>query len=81
MHQAIDLNTISKIELPTRVSWATKSFDANETTYRLKDKVLLVEYNFTDLTGLEIRQAKLAPIVASRKQRFLTGLEEIEYDR
>lgn len=97
VYQAIDLTAVSKFELPTPyhipVKWANKGFEKNETIYRLKNEVLPVEYNFTDLIGLEIRQAELAPhgenyervvelLVASRKLIFfLTDLEEIKYDR
>lgn len=87
VYQAIDLTDTSKHEMPTpyhvRVYWATKGFGKNETIYRLKDEVLPVEYNFTDLIGLEIRQAELAPqgenyervvelLVTNRKLTFLS---------
>lgn len=97
MYQAIDLTTASAMERPTaqhvRVNYATKGFEKNETVYRLKNEVLPVEYNFTDLIGLELRQAQMATqgenyeqvvelLVTDRKLIFfLIDLEEINYDR
>jgi hypothetical protein len=96
VYQVIDLKAASSSEKPTtrhtRVHYAIKGFKPDETIYRLKNEALPVEYNFTDLIGLELRQAQMATqgekyepvvelLVADRKFIFfLTDLEEIHYD-
>lgn len=97
VYQAIDQSAVSSDEKPgahhVRMQYATQGFEPNETIYRLKNEVLPVEYNFTDLIGLELRQAQIATqgenyeqvvelLVTDRKLIFfLTDLEEINYDR
>lgn len=96
VYQAIDLKTASisgktsSRHLLARC--ASKGFEKDESIFRLRNEALPIEYNFTDLIGLELRQAQIATqgekyelvvelLVADRKLIFfLADLEEIHYD-